>query len=105
MKKLTGKRKEEFWKEHIERFKQSGESRKQYCIRHKISYWSFRDWHKKIEAGEGTKLVKISQKYHKREESPSCIDIVISQNIVIRVSSGFNGEDLRNVINELGALS
>jgi hypothetical protein len=106
MKKLSQTTREEFWKEQVAKFRQSGESRRQYCLTHKLSYWTFRDWLKKIEAGNDTKLVKISRKPHTQGEGrETCIEIIIAQKVSIRVSQGFDGELLRNVIKELGVLS
>ena len=39
--------KEEFWKEHTERQKASGLSRKDYCLEHQLSYKQFGYWERK----------------------------------------------------------
>jgi hypothetical protein len=37
MKKSSKTTREEFWKEQVAKFRQSGESRRQYCLTHKYA--------------------------------------------------------------------
>ena len=97
------KSKEEFWKEQIARFQQSGQSCKAYCLSENLSYWTFRDQLKKIEVVRDEKLVRIPGKINsQRNNSQSFIEIIISQKISIRIAQGYDAELLRNVINSLG---
>ena len=40
----------DYWSRHIEAWRQSGQSRKAYCEEHGLSYWSMRDWIRKLAA-------------------------------------------------------
>lgn len=106
MKKSSKTKREGFWKERVARFRASGESQKQYCRKRRISYWTFRDWLKKIEVEKDATLVKVSRKSHAQGEGrESYIEIIIAKKVSIRVSQGFDGELLRNVMKELGVVS
>lgn len=108
MKNSAVKSKEEYWKEHLRKFNGSGMSRRKYCAEENLSYWTFRDWQKKIEADYSSeKLVKISHRdYPAVKESQflpqSTIEIIVSQKISIRLNKNFDGELLRSVMSELG---
>lgn len=95
--------KEEFWKDHISRWQQSGQSRKQYCLSKNLSYWTFRHWQKKIGPVEAQKLVKVPRQiYTHVTEDESALEIVMYERISIRITSGFNGKLLRELLTELG---
>jgi hypothetical protein len=97
------KSKERYWEEQIEKFNQSGLSRKRFCEIKKISYWSFRDWQKKIETDHNEKLVKIPRESHPENiDRQTHIDIIIAEKIALRVTRGFDGGLLRDIMNELG---
>ena len=99
----TKKSKEEYWKEQIARYHQSGQNRRQYCLAENLSYWTFCYWLKKIESTADTKLVKIPRQVHpKKNERQSYIEIIVTQKISIRVAKGFDGELLRDLLSELG---
>jgi len=100
----TVKSKEEFWKLHVTQFNKSGLNRRQYCTAENLSYWTFRDWQKKLDAVlNNEKFIKISHRTHPKINEPqSAIEIIVSQKISIRLTHGFDGELLRNVISELG---
>lgn len=92
-----------YWKDLISRWHQSGLSRREYCRRENISYWTFRDWLKKFEFEESSKLVRVpAEAYPKANNLESTIEITINQNISIRINKGFDGELLRNLLGELG---
>ena len=38
----------DYWSRHIEAWRQSGQSRRAYCEEHALSYWSMRDWIRKL---------------------------------------------------------
>ena len=102
MKKQT-KQSEKYWKDQVSKWHQSGLSRREYCKRGNISYWIFLDWLKKIETEESSGLVRIPIKaYSKASSLESTIEIIINQNISIRISKGFDGELLRRLLGELG---
>jgi hypothetical protein len=95
--------KNEYWKEHITRFQQSGQSRREYCLAEKITYRVFSYWLKKTETTQNEKLIKIPHKAHQQISTcQSFIEIIVKEKISIRISQNFDGELLRDVINELG---
>jgi hypothetical protein len=99
MKSLKEKSKKEFWLEHIRRFHQSGQSRRQYCLEENLSYWTFRDWLIKISKSADTELVKLPRQVHRQiNYRQSFIEIIVAQKISIRIDQGFNGELLRDLL-------
>ena len=38
----------DYWSRHVAAWRQSGQSRKAYCEEHGLSYWSMRDWIRKL---------------------------------------------------------
>jgi|SRR5208337_1642229 len=103
MKHSSHEAKEEYWKNHVIKYRKSGQSIKQYCLTEELSYWTFRNWLKKIEMTLDTKLVRISREEHQqRNVQESFIEIGIAQKISIRVAHGFDIELLRDVLTALG---
>jgi len=103
MKNSPQKSKEAYWHEMVSRFNQSGLSRKRFCEIKKISYWSFRDWQKKIETDHDQKLVKIPRESHPENiDQEKHIDIIIAEKIALRVTRRFDRGLLRDIMNELG---
>jgi len=97
------KQSEKYWNDQISRWHQSGLSRREYCRRENISYWTFRDWLKKFELGKSTQLVRVpAEAYPKAHSLESTVEIIINQNISIRIRKGFDGELLRDLLCELG---
>lgn len=97
------KSKKEYWEEQITKFHLSGKSRKEYCLAEKLTYSVFSYWLKKSEIIQDEKLVKIpSQSSHQINTLQSFIEIIVADKISIRIPKNFDGELLRNIINELG---
>ena len=97
------KSKKEYWEEQIARFRQSGQSRREYCITEKITYRAFSYWMKKTGVTQNEKLVKIHHKALRQISTrQSYIEIIVTEKISIRIPQNFDGELLRNIINELG---
>ncbi len=107
MNHISQKSKEDFWKKHVSKFKQTGLSRRQYCLNENLSYWTFLDWQKKIEktteASLETKLVKIPRQINPQVNNrDSKIELLIAEKLSIRIAPGFDGDLLRDLIRELG---
>ena len=97
------KSKNEFWREQIARYQRSGQSQRQYCLAENLSYWTFREWLKKIETDADTKLVKIPRRVHQRQNNQqSFIELFLGEKLSIRVAPDFNADLLRTVLSELG---
>jgi len=103
MEKSTKNSKEKFWEDHVHKFRQSGWSRRQYCKSEKLSYWTFRDWQKKIEKTADEKMVKIPWRVRpQKNDQQSSIEIVVGKKLTVRIAPGFDGELLRDLLCELG---
>ena len=103
MKDSQGSTKEKYWRDQITRWQQSGLSRREYCRRENISYWSFRDWLKIVETAESSKLVRVPRyAYPKIQTDVSQIEIVIHDKISIRIKQGYDGYLLKNLLADLG---
>jgi hypothetical protein len=91
------------WESHILKWQRNSISRKEYCRRENISYWTFCDRIKKQEAGRTRKLVKLPQEtYPWTDNAESGIEIRTENKISIQIKRGFDGELLRELIAELG---
>ena len=92
MKNSQGRKKDKYWRDQITRWQQSGLSRIEYCRRENISYWSFRDWLKKVKSAESSKLVRVPrQAYPEKQMDDAPIEIVIQEKISIRIKRGYDG--------------
>lgn len=96
-------KKEKYWREQITRWQESGLSRREYCRRENISYWTFRDLLKKVKTAKSLKLVRVSREaYTKKQTELSPIEIVINEKISIRIKHGYDGNLLKNLLADLG---
>lgn len=98
------KKDNQYWENHILRWQNSGLSKNEYCRRENISYWTFRDRIKKQNITGSKKLVRLPRAIHSFSGNvESGIEIKIGNKISINVNRGFDGELLRNLLNEIGA--
>ena len=103
MKISQGSKKEKYWRDQLARWRESGLSRREYCRRENISYWTFRDWLKKVKTAESLKLVRVPREaYTKKQTEISQIEIVIHDKISIRIKQGYDGYLLKNLLADLG---
>ena len=92
-----------FWQEHVTRLEQSGLSRREYCHNENLSYWSLRDWQKKLNSSVEKPLVKVPVKVkHHQYSTGQCLELLISDRLKIKVPENFNPEHLRRLIRVLG---
>jgi hypothetical protein len=89
---------------HIEAYRKSGLSQKEYCRQKGISYWSFNSWKRRLESG-----------IHKAQEIPKeiirslsieykQIELILEDRMRISIPDRFSAETLRNVLNILGKI-
>lgn len=74
---------------HIFKWKQSGLSMRKYCSEQGISYWSFRDWKKKIELENsvtGNGLIEIPAGIYRKPEGNEPLEIILTNGIKIIVN-------------------
>jgi len=97
------KRSERFWADHIRRWAASGLSRRRYCTRENLSYWTFRERLKRQSPDTGNDLVRLPREIVTRgNEITPTLEILLPGAISVRIGRGFDGELLRDVIRELG---
>lgn len=102
------KRGREFWAGHLGQWEASGTSRRQYCIGEGISYWTFREWQKRLgqSCRSGNDLVQLPREIvNPGGKAEPAIELSLPGNITIRITNGFDGELLRAVLHELGVRS
>jgi hypothetical protein len=101
--KITKENSREDWQERVRECQESGLSRKKYCERENLSYWTFREWYRRIENENQEKFVKLTHDACTRfDRKTPIIKIIINDKISILIEEGFSGELLRQLIAELG---
>ncbi len=91
--------KKTYWEGHISRWQHSGLSKKRYCENAGISYWSFREWLKKLKVSEPTRVTSVPREaYPKTQTSESRIEIVIHEKLSIRIKRGYDKDLLKNLL-------
>ena len=93
----------DYWSRHIEAWRQSGQSRKAYCEEHGLSYWSMRDWIRKL-AGPAEpasqRLVELEPvgggAQHGGERAP--IELAVGDRYVLRLWPHLRAAQLREVL-------
>ena len=93
----------DYWSRHIEAWRQSGQSRKAYCEEHGLSYWSMRDWIRKLaEPAEpaSQRLVELERvgggAEHGGERAP--MELVVGDRYVLRLWPHLRAAQLREVL-------
>lgn len=95
----------QYWEDHILRWQSSNLSKREYCRRENISYWTFRERIKNQDTSSETKKpVKLPKAIHPYSgKTEAGIEIKIGNKISINIKRGFDGELLRNLLEEIGA--
>lgn len=97
--------KEEYWKGHIARWKESGQSQIDYCLennlsRHRFTYWKCK-WNKK-EVSPVRFIPVVARPYKKSiENKTEPIKVQVGGIFRIEVGEGFCGETLTRLIKTL----
>ena len=99
----------DYWSRHIEAWRQSGQSRKAYCEEHGLSYWSMRDWIRKLaESAEpaaptSQRLVELESvgdsTEHGSERAP--MELAVGDRYVLRLWPQLRASQLREVLSVL----
>ena len=98
-KTLPSEKKSRFWQEHITAWQQSDQSQKEYCRIQKLKISTFGYWRTRLCREKG--FIEIPIKI----ESQATIDIVIKDDMKIRVKTGFDPNLLIQTIRVLEQIS
>ena len=101
--KTKREEKEKFWKRHVERYSSSGLTKKAYCLKNELSYWSFNDWKKRLnKTNQSRKLTEIPLTMV--DIIPNTFDkfeIIFKENLRISIPNHFKPEVLIKIIEML----
>jgi hypothetical protein len=108
---LSRKARAEKWKAHLDAYNESGLTRKEYCRRENINYWTFSDWIKKFKgrhsASPPLTLVKLEPSASSAESPGRGLSFQQSpirfwvNGYCVEVSSHFSQETLSQLIETL----
>jgi hypothetical protein len=89
--------KKAYWRQHIERSRNSGLSQQKYCRKHNLKYSTFKYWATRIhrEGKAETGLVKVPLQY---SVSGNAFEIITRNNFRIRTKELFCKDSLADLI-------
>jgi hypothetical protein len=97
--------KQESWKRHIENWKESSLTQKQYCIQHQLKLATFQYWKSKLERHSLTKpLLPVTVKptvSSTMRSFPSGISLSFDERFSIHLEVCFNQDTLLSVLDLL----
>jgi hypothetical protein len=109
--------KERDWKRHIETWRTSGLTQKDFCLENGLPITKFRWWKRELlkrgvlEKGEKQNRpvfvpVELTESHSesKSGESPPAFEVLLKGERVIRVPSGFDGDDFQRLVSILEAI-
>jgi hypothetical protein len=96
-----------YWRAHLERWQQSGQSQKAYCGEQDLSYFRFQYWRRKLredaqQDGQQTKASGFVSVATTRSELPSGLSVVLPNGMQLR---GISADNLAVVERLLARLS
>lgn len=93
------------WLEHIDAWKQSGQTQKVYCEQHCLGQASFQRWYRicmleeKSKASTPVTFVPVNV----TEPSATSLSLLINDKLRLEISAGFDPTTLRQVVQALQA--
>jgi hypothetical protein len=95
----------EYWKETIDQWQSSGKSMAEFCRHEDISYWTFREWKKRLESQAESRLVKLNTVKMKSCADSTASPLQIELNgIRITIAHHFDEDHLIKLITTLRKL-
>ena len=93
-----------YWRKHVETYKRSGLSQREYCRQQGLSYWSFNPWKRKLEADitdfqEIPKELVCSLSPVNRQ-----IELTLKDGMRISIPDGFSEDTLKSILQVLSAV-
>ncbi len=95
---------EQFWRDLIERQRQSGQSICEFCESEVVSQPAFYSWRKRLQSANGrarSRFVPVQVLTEATVASPGRIEIVLDCGKRVRIEPGFDGETLQGVLKVL----
>ena len=86
----------EYWSRQVAKWRRSGLSKKAYCERHGLPYWSLCRWAGKSPAPESQLLVELGQLGG--AEPRAAIELVVGDRYVLRLWPSVRAGHLREVL-------
>ena len=92
----------DYWSRHVAEWRQSGQSRKAYCEEHGLSYWSMRDWIRKLAepAATAPSMVELEPvgdgAQHGGDRAP--MELAVGDRYVLRLWPHLRAAQLREVL-------
>lgn len=97
----------EHWSRHVAEWQRSGLSKKAYCERHDLSYWSLRYWAEKLSGASsapGQPLVELARAAAAKDaEQRAAIELVVGDRYLLRLWPSVRAAHLREVLAALEA--
>lgn len=97
----------EYWSRHVAEWQRSGLSKKAYCERHDLSYWSLRYWAEKLSGASsepGQRLVELVRAGAAKDAGQrAAIELVVGDRYVLRLWPSVRAAHLREVLAALEA--
>lgn len=108
-KKFTKREREVFWKKHVSTFHSSGLTQKAYCQDQELSYWTFNSWKNRLRKEiSGSKLIELSShiipSILNKINSGDDFEIILKNNLKIRIPDNFDSLKLLNILNCIGGI-
>jgi len=100
---MNERRGREYWSRHVAEWRGSGLSKKAYCERHGLPYWSMCRWAGKLSEREGAESqalveLKPSDGVGQDAEQRAAIELVVGERYVLRLWPSVRAGHLREVL-------
>jgi hypothetical protein len=91
-----------FWKKHLSAWKQSGISKKKYCLQNNLALSTFGYWIQKIRMleSDNDNLVEIKIKDSIPSDKP--LELIVGERVKIKLTNNFNSNLLKETLKVLG---
>ena len=92
----------DYWSRQVAAWQRGGQSKKAYCEKHGVSYWSLRHWAAKLSAPtapavlEGQRLVELERVGGR--EPGAVIELVVGERYLLRLWPQVRAAQLREVL-------
>ena len=89
----------EYWSRRVAEWRSSGLSKKAYCERHGVTYWSLCRWAGKLtETANRQPLVEVGQRGGVAADPRAEIELVVGERYLLRLRPSVRAAHLREVL-------